>query len=273
MRRDRCIAETRRDRPGENEGAHERGRADEDPLPQREHAPRESKAHARLSRLQLAEDDDDERCAHPQLRDRRPPRRPLDPPAEPVDEEHLEHDVRDVSRDQDDERRSKISDPAQVTLAAQCEERRREADCCDAKVRDRLIGRLALAAHQRDERFCKHREEHGDGDAERERKPDRLRSEAARRLLLPRSAGASDLGRRPVLEEVEDGKKPAEQRERDAECGELRSSEVADDRGVDEEVERLGRERAQRGKREPQDLAVVPRPEPHAPRVASIVAS
>ena len=48
---------------------------------------------------------------------------------------------------------------------------------------------------------------------------------------------------------------------RDAERRELRAAEMADDRGVGEHVERLGGERAQREPGEPQDLAVVARPE------------
>ena len=43
----------------------------------------------------------------------------------------------------------------------------------------------------------------------------------------------------------------AEDDRRDAERGELRAPEVADDRRVDEEVERLRGERAQRREREP----------------------
>ena len=71
-----------------------------------------------------------------------------------------------------------------------------------------------------------------------------------RRLLLPRSACPRDLRRRAVLEEVEDRERPAEDREGDAERRELRAPEVPDDGGVDEEVERLRRERAQRRERE-----------------------
>ena len=112
-----------------------------------------------------------------------------------------------------------------------------------------------------------------DRDPEREREPDRLRAEPPRRLLLARAAGARDLGGRPVLEEVEDREEPAEDRERDAERGELRAAEVADDRGVDEQVERLRRERAERRERQPEDLPVVPRPEPHLVGVSAIVVS
>jgi hypothetical protein len=52
---------------------------------------------------------------------------------------------------------------------------------------------------------------------------------------------------------------------------ELGAAQVTDDRGVDEEIQRLCGERAQRRHREPDDLAVVLRPEPHP--LASIVAS
>ena len=65
-----------------------------------------------------------------------------------------------------------------------------------------------------------------------------------------------DLRRRAVLEEVEH----REHRQRgggDAEGGELRPAEVADDGGVDEDVERLRCERAERGNRKAEDLAVV----------------
>ena len=45
----------------------------------------------------------------------------------------------------------------------------------------------------------------------------------------------------------------------DREAGELRGAEVADDRGVDQQVERLGRQRAEGREREVQDLAVAGR--------------
>src|SRR5206468_12860513 len=68
---------------------------------------------------------------------------------------------------------------------------------------------------------------------------------------------------RAVLEEVEDRERPAEDRERDAESRELLATEVADDRGVDEQVHRLRCERSQRRKRERDDLAVVAGAKPH----------
>jgi hypothetical protein len=58
----------------------------------------------------------------------------------------------------------------------------------------------------------------------------------------------------------------------DPERRELRASEVSDDGRIYEQVQRLRRERAQRGNREPEDLPVVGRPKLHAGR-AAIVAS
>jgi hypothetical protein len=65
------------------------------------------------------------------------------------------------------------------------------------------------------------------------------------------------LGGRAVGEEVEEGERAGEQRRGDGQRGQRRRAEVPDDRRVDEDVERLRRQRAERGQREPQDLAVV----------------
>ncbi len=143
VRGDRGVAEARRDRAGEDEREHERGRADEDPLPEREHPPREVESHARLAGCEVPQHDDDERRPHSELRDRRPPRRARDAPVEAVDEQHLEEDVRDVAGDQDDERRAQVGDPAKVALRAEREERRGEADRRDAQVRHGVVRRLA----------------------------------------------------------------------------------------------------------------------------------
>ena len=203
------------------------------------------------------EDDNDERRAHPRLRDHGPPRRALDPPAEAVDEQHLEHDVDGVRGDHDHERRLQVGDPAQVPLPAEREERERKPERRDPHVRDGVVGRVAVAAHQLDDLRRERDHTGGDREAEAERQPERLRTEAVRDRRLPRSRGAPDLRRRPVLEEVEDAEETAEDDGRDPERRQLGPAEVADDRRVDEEIERLGGQRAERRHREPQDLAVV----------------
>ncbi len=252
------------DGSGEDERGDERRRPYEDPLAEREHAPGQGQLGTRLSTREPAQDHDDEHRSHQELRDRGPPGRALDPPVEPVHEEHLEDDVHDVPGDDDQKRRAQIGDPSQVALAAEREERGRQPDGGDPEVRDGVLRRVALASHQRDERLREHRDERGDADAEADGEPHRLRAEPPRRLLLARSARARHLRGRPVLEEVEDREDAAEDRRGDAERGELRAAEVPDDRGVDEEVQRLRGERAERRHREPEDLAVVRRPEPHA---------
>ena len=129
---------------------------------------------------------------------------------------------------------------------------------------DRAVGHLALAAHERHER------------ARRARRPRRAArapmTSASHCACAPTRAASSlaagavqprDLRRRPVGEEVEDGERGRQHRRRDRERGELRRAEVADDRGVDEHVERLGGERAERRHGEPEDLAVVGRAPQH----------
>jgi len=66
-----------------------------------------------------------------------------------------------------------------------------------------------------------------------------------------------DVRGRAVGQEVEDREGGGEDRRGDRQRRELRRAEVPDDRRVDEQVQRLGRERAERRQGEPQDLAVV----------------
>ena len=170
------------------------------------HFPSESTRRAsrsrstRLARLEPAQDRDDERRAHPELRDRRPPRRALDPPAEAVHEQHLEDHVHDVPGDDDDERRPQVGDPAQVALPAEREEGRRKPDRGDPEIRDRVVRGLPLAADERDERL---REDRDRARTPRSRIPATARSPARRaaaqsptpRLLPPaRPAPSSRTG-------------------------------------------------------------------------------
>ena len=271
VRGDGGVAEARRHGARQHEREHERGRADEDPLPEGEHAARKSELHGRLAGLEGAEHDDHERRTHPELSECSPPSRAGDPPVESVDEQHLEDDVRDVPRDEDHERRAQVGDPAKVALRPEREEGRGEADRGDTQILDRVVGGLPLSPHQCHELRRQQRDERRNREAEHEREPHGLRPEPPGCLPLAGPARARHLRGRPVLEEVEDRERAAEDRERDPERGELRAAEVAHDRRVDEEVDGLGRERAQRGQREPDDLAVVPGADPHP--VASIVAS
>ncbi len=182
---------------------------------------RASWRRARIGELHPSQDHDEERDAHPELRDRGPPGRPLDPPLEAVHEDDLEDDVHGVCRHEDHERRAEVGDPAQVALTTKGEECGGEPHGGDAEVRDRVVGRLPLAAHERDERIRENRDERRDRDPEAEREPHRLGAEAPADLLLARPACARDLSGRAVLEEVEDREDAAEDGRGDSERREL----------------------------------------------------
>ena len=154
------------------------------------------------------------------------------------------------------ERRAEVGDATEEALAADREEGGRDPERRDPQVGDRVGRRRALGAEEIDDRAREQRDREREGAAEGEREPEALRAEPRRRQVLPCSGRPRDLRRRPVLEEVEH----PEHREHgrgEAERGELRAAEVADDGGVDEDVERLGRERPEGRDRKAEDLAVV----------------
>ncbi len=77
------------------------------------------------------------------------------------------------------------------------------------------------------------------------------------RWRVARAVQPRDLRGGAVGQEVAERDGRAEHRAGERQRGELGRSEMADDRGVDEQVERLGGQRAEGGDREPEDLAVV----------------
>ena len=108
-------------------------------------------------------------------------------------------------------------------------------------------------------RRLEHDEQHR---PDRERRPQCLRRQPGGALLLARSRRACDHRRRPVREEVEDREGPREHGAGEPEGCDLRTAEMADDGRVGKDVERFGREGAERRERQPQDLAVVRRAQP-----------
>ncbi len=111
-------------------------------------------------------------------------------------------------------------------------------------------------AHRARDRSGQQQADQRQGDAERDREPQSGDALFGRGAAVARADAARDCGRRAVGEEVEDPEHRVEDRAGDAEPAERMSSEVADDGGVGEHVQRLGGERAERRDREPQDLAV-----------------
>ena len=82
---------------------------------------------------------------------------------------------------------------------------------------------------------------------------------APSRRVLARPVQPGDAGGRPVGQEDAEADDGVQRRRGERERGELRRPQVADDRGVDEQVERLGRQRPERGDGQGQDLAVAAR--------------
>ena len=255
VRGERGRADAGEHRGGDEEGGEQRGRADRDlaaDLHQRADPREVGRLPPRRARLHPHEG-----RAHPHLGDHGAPRRAGEAPAEAVDEQHLEHHVDRMGGDQDVQRRAQVGDPAQEALAGRREHEERRAERGDPQVARRLLEDLALPAHQHRDRAGERDRGEQQHDADDEAEPQRLRAEPRRLLLLPGAVQARDARRGAVGEEVEDRERGGQRGRRDRERRELERAEMADDRGVDEQVERLGGQRAERGHGEPEDLAVV----------------
>ena len=186
-----------------------------------------------------------------------PTAEPSRPQSQPVDEQHLQERVRDLGGGDDDERRPQVADAAQMPLAGEGDEREREPQRGDAQV---ALGELAGLAAPADERGSSAPRGRCRGPRSPGRSPARARAPAPRaapaRSLLAGAVQPRDLRGRPVGQEDAQPGERREHRRGERERGELRRAEVPDDGGVDEEIQRLGRERPEGGGRKAQDLPV-----------------
>jgi len=164
----------------------------------------------------------------------------------PVDEDDLEDDVQSIRRHDDLQRPAQVRDASQVALPGERDEGCRQSERADSEVEERELSRMPVAAEAAEERRRErltHRDQH---HTDRERDPERLCGKPRRPLVPACTARAGDDGRRPVGQEVEDRERACEHRPGEPERGQLRPTEMADDRRVDEHVQRLGGERAER---------------------------
>ena len=79
------------------------------------------------------------------------------------------------------------ADAAKVALRAERDEGGWEPERDDPEVRDGVVGRLVVRAHQLDEGGGENGHRRRKDDAHREAEPERLRAEPPRRLLLTRA--------------------------------------------------------------------------------------
>src|SRR5581483_7688794 len=112
----------------------------------------------------------------------------------------------------------------------------------------------------------------GDDECESEsaRNPECLRGEPRSPLVLAGARRPSDDSGGPVRQEVEDRERPGEYDAREPEGRDLRPTEMAHDRRVGEDVERLRCERAEGRNGEPENLTIVRRAEAHRGRTIMV---
>ena len=117
--------------------------------------------------------------------------------------------------------------------------------------------RLSVAAEAAQQRSGDRLQDDEQDDADSDRHPQGLRRQPRRAILLACAGGPRHHRGRPVRQEVEDRERPGQDDAREAERGELRASEMADDGRVRQDVERLRGERAEGRQRQVEDLPVV----------------
>ena len=173
------------------------------------------------------------------------------------------------------ERRAQVADAAQPALPGEREQRARQADRRDAQVARRGVGDRAVAAEQVDDR----RRERRRSAPSARRRPRARATAPARRGRPPRSSARRRGAARPAPSCRRRGSCTAPTSDvstvaASASAASSRRPEMADDRGVREQVQRLGRERAERGQGDEDDLAVVDAAahDGHARSVASALA-
>ena len=176
---------------------------------------------------------------------------------EAVDEEQLEHDVDDVRGDDDLERPAQVRDAAQVALARERDERRRQPERRDPEVDERVLARPPVPAEPVQQRAASASHTTRSTTPIPSETHSACAASRAARSCWPAPEAARHDRRRPVGEEVEDRERAREHRPGEPERRDLRPPQMADDRRVHQHVERLRRERAERRQGQPQDPAIV----------------
>jgi hypothetical protein len=173
-----------------------------------------------------------------------------------VDECEVEHGVGAAPDGEHGERPAQVAQPAQHALRRDAEQHPGHAEAGDPQERHAAPAHLVLDPDQVEEHRPGELHDSNDGEADDEAGPNRLR----RQPLHPGSvAGADptgDEGRGGVGEHVAQPDQGGQHGRRRAQRRQLGGAEPTHDRGVDQDEERLGGERAERGDGQPHDLAV-----------------
>lgn len=151
----------------------------------------------------------------------------------------------------------RVLQASQVTGSGERQQERRDPDQADTEVGEGVRADRALGAHHSHERLGEEEACEREDNADPRRQPHPLNALLRRPADVPRTEQPCDGARRSVREEYEERVRCDEQRAGNGETTELWGPEVADHGGIDEDVERLCDQSAERGQREAQDLAVV----------------
>jgi len=201
-------------------------------------------------------DDDRVRGDHAPLRDDGADRGARDAPPEAVDEEPVEEGVRGEAEAGDPQWRHGVLHASQETGRGEHDEHRRKAPHRDAEVDLGLLGDLRRRAEQADEQRRRDVADEREHRPDAEREPDAVDADRHRTRRVAGAEPARDGGRRRIGEEHHEPDDRLQHGRRDAEPGERLDAEMADERRVHDEEQRLGDQGAERRHREPQDVAV-----------------
>ncbi len=259
LRSDGVVADARRDRGGREQRDEQRRRAHDQPAPDAGVVPHAGRVRAQRGVGPARGTGDDQEVGErgAVLGEDRAPRRTLDAEVERVDEEQLDREVGDVGHHGDDERGRGVLHAAQVARTGEREQERGRPEDADAQVVDREGRHAGARAHHVDDERRRHEAEHGQCQSQAQREPAAVDSALGRVLAAARPELAGHPRGRAVGEEVEHAERRRQHRAGDGQTGERAGAEVPDDRGVGEEVQRLGRQGTQRRDGEAGDLPVV----------------
>jgi hypothetical protein len=176
---------------------------------------------------------------------------------QPVDEDEVEGDVRAEADHRRDQRRRRVLQAPKHSGDGEDGEHGRDAQRGDAQVGRRLLEHGGGGAEDRADRAGPDGDDGSRAGAEPEGQPQPVDAGAHRGALVPGPEVAGDDARRAVGEEDEDAGGRDEGGARHPEAGELGRAEVADDRGVGEQEERLCDECQEGRDGETDDLAAV----------------
>jgi len=141
---------------------------------------------------------------------------------EDVDEDDFQHEIEHVRGDHDLQWAAQVRDAAQVALAGESDECRRQSEGRDPEVGEREVAGPAVPAEAVEQRDGDDLTGDEHEEADPERRPERLRRDPGGLVVPARSRSSRHDRRRPVGEEVEDREGAREHGAGEAERGDLR---------------------------------------------------